>query len=128
MERRGITFEQFCSKSVQNCHGKKSYYGFFFNLFIFEVLFKHLFAPTSQSRMFKNFRDSESLGKNNVVLSLSVKRCFVSRMRDFFLHFNPGYNLHFVTCYHLCNFILSEILPTLTFFVAVIYSYIYIFF
>ena len=32
---------------------------------VFEVPFKHLFAPTSQSRMSKNFRDSESLGKSN---------------------------------------------------------------
>ena len=32
-------------------------------LFTFEVLFKHLFAPTSQSRMAKIFRDSEYLGK-----------------------------------------------------------------
>ena len=32
-------------------------------LFPFEVPFKHLFAPTSQSRMSKMFRDSESLGK-----------------------------------------------------------------
>ena len=47
--------------------------------------------------------------------------CF--RHAGFFLHFNPGDNLH------LCNFILSEILPTLTFiFFAVNYSYVYIFF
>ena len=34
-------------------------------LFTFEVPFKRLFAPTSQSRMSKNFRDLESLGKSN---------------------------------------------------------------
>ena len=34
-------------------------------LFTFEVLFKRLFAPTSRSRMFNNFRGSESLGKSN---------------------------------------------------------------
>ena len=34
-------------------------------LFTFEVPFKRLFAPTSQSRMSKNFRSSESLGENN---------------------------------------------------------------
>ena len=34
-------------------------------LFTFEVRFKHLFAPTSRSRMSKIFRDSESLGKSN---------------------------------------------------------------
>ena len=34
-------------------------------LFTFEVPFKRLFAPTSQSRMSKLFRDSESLGKSN---------------------------------------------------------------
>jgi hypothetical protein len=81
-------------------------------LFIFEVPFNCLFAPTSWSRMSKIFRDSESLGKSNgkkwsniwtflfgsvffadfalvhppmasVLLSASVERCFVSRMRDF---------------------------------------------
>ena len=31
----------------------------------FEVPFKRLFAPTSQSRMSKIFRDLESLGKSN---------------------------------------------------------------
>ena len=34
-------------------------------LFTFEVPFNGLFAPTSRSRMSKNFRDSESLGKSN---------------------------------------------------------------
>ena len=34
-------------------------------LFTFEVPFKRLFAPTSQSRVSKIFRDSESLGKQN---------------------------------------------------------------
>ena len=34
-------------------------------LFTFEVPFKRLFAPTSQSRMSNIFRDSESLGKSN---------------------------------------------------------------
>ena len=34
-------------------------------LLIFEVMFKRIFAPTSQSRMSKMFRDSESLGKIN---------------------------------------------------------------
>ena len=34
-------------------------------LFTFEVPFKHLFAPTSQSWMSKTFRYSESLGKIN---------------------------------------------------------------
>ena len=34
-------------------------------VFTFEVPFKHLFAPTSQSRMSNIFRDSESLGKSN---------------------------------------------------------------
>ena len=34
-------------------------------LFTFEVLFKRLFSPTSQSWMSKIFRDLESLGKNN---------------------------------------------------------------
>ena len=34
-------------------------------LFTFEVPFKHLFAPTSQSRMSNIFRDSEFLGKSN---------------------------------------------------------------
>ena len=32
---------------------------------LFEVPFKRLFAPTSQSRMSNIFRDSESLGKSN---------------------------------------------------------------
>ena len=32
----------------------------------FEVPFKQLFAPTSQSRMSNIFRDSEYLGKSNV--------------------------------------------------------------
>ena len=31
----------------------------------FEVPFKHLFSPTSQSGKSKNFRDSESFGKSN---------------------------------------------------------------
>ena len=39
--------------------------GMFVCLFTSEVLFKRLFAPTSQSRMSKKFRDSESLGKSN---------------------------------------------------------------
>ena len=34
-------------------------------LFTFDVPFKGLFDPTSQSRMSKIFRDSESLGKSN---------------------------------------------------------------
>ena len=34
-------------------------------LFAFEVPFNGLFAPTSRSRMSKNFRDSQSLGKSN---------------------------------------------------------------
>ena len=34
-------------------------------VFTFEVLFKRLFAPISQSGMSKKFRDSESLGKSN---------------------------------------------------------------
>ena len=34
-------------------------------VFTFEVPFKRLFAPTSQSRMSNIFRDSESLGKSN---------------------------------------------------------------
>ena len=34
-------------------------------LFTFEVPFKRLFAPTSQSWMSNIFRDSESLGKSN---------------------------------------------------------------
>ena len=33
--------------------------------FTFEVPFNGLFAPTSQSRMFNIFRDSESFGKSN---------------------------------------------------------------
>ena len=33
-------------------------------VFTLEVSFKHLFSPTSQSRMSNIFRDSESLGKN----------------------------------------------------------------
>ena len=33
------------------------------HLFTFEVPFKRLFAPTSQSRMSKIFRDSETLGE-----------------------------------------------------------------
>ena len=33
------------------------------HVFTFEVPFKRLFLPTSQSWMFNNFRDSESLGK-----------------------------------------------------------------
>ena len=37
---------------------------FFLHLFTFEVLFKHLFAPTSPSWEFKIVRDSESLGKS----------------------------------------------------------------
>ena len=32
---------------------------------LFEVPFKRLFAPTSRSRMSKNFRDSKSLGKSS---------------------------------------------------------------
>ena len=35
------------------------------HLFTFEVPFKHLFAPTSRSRMSNIFRDLESLGKSN---------------------------------------------------------------
>ena len=35
-----------------------------FRVFTFEVPFKRLFAPTSQSRMSNIFRDSESLGKS----------------------------------------------------------------
>ena len=34
-------------------------------VFTFEVLFKHLFATTSRSRMSYTFRDSKSLGKSN---------------------------------------------------------------
>ena len=34
-------------------------------VFTFEVRFKCLFAPTSQSRTSNIFRDSESLGKSN---------------------------------------------------------------
>ena len=34
-------------------------------LFTFEVPFKHLFAPTSRSRMSNIFKDSESVGKSN---------------------------------------------------------------
>ena len=34
-------------------------------VFTFEVLFKRLFVPTSQSWMSKMFRDPESLGKSN---------------------------------------------------------------
>ena len=36
------------------------------HVFTFEVPLKHLFAPTSQSRMSKIFRDLESLGKSNI--------------------------------------------------------------
>ena len=35
------------------------------HVFTFEVPFKHLFAPTSQSRMSNIFSDSESLRKSN---------------------------------------------------------------
>ena len=35
-------------------------------VFTFEVPFKHIFDPTSQSQMFNIFRASESLGKSNV--------------------------------------------------------------
>ena len=42
---------------------KKVFYKFFIPLFIFEVPFERLFAPTSLSRMSNIFRDSESLGK-----------------------------------------------------------------
>ena len=38
---------------------------FYYYVFTFEVLFKHLFAPTFGSWMSKNFRDLESLGKSN---------------------------------------------------------------
>ena len=59
-------------------------------LFTFEVPFKCLFAPTSQSRMSKIFRDSESLGKSNgkkwsqiwtfvLLLILSYKICWKPR-------------------------------------------------
>ena len=73
---------------------------------IFEAPFKHHFAPTSRNRMSKILIDSESLGKSkdckiaaliffgefchthrifllSVLLSASVDRCFVSRMRVF---------------------------------------------
>ena len=40
-------------------------------VFTFEVQFKRLFAPTSQSRMSNIFRDSESLGKE-VVSDLNI--------------------------------------------------------
>ena len=38
---------------------------YFFLLLLFLTLFKGLFAPTSQSQMFKLFRFLESLGKSN---------------------------------------------------------------
>ena len=113
------------------------------SVFTFEVPFKRLFAPTSQSWMSRNFKDSESFGKSNgkkwsqiwniliikgvklpcntffyifllfcefrlnlsfiinlikfrrleadflvsVLLSASVKGCFVSRMQDFSLSY-----------------------------------------
>jgi hypothetical protein len=42
-------------------------------LFTFEVPFKRLFAPTSQSRMTNIFRDSESLGKSNEKKSSQIE-------------------------------------------------------
>ena len=70
--------------------------------------FKHLFAPTSRSRMSDNFEflhlgDFFRFSKNldfwvflvhptvvSVLLSASVERCFVSRMRDFFFILKPN--------------------------------------
>ena len=53
----------------------------------FEVPFKRLFAPTSRSRM------SKILVSVSVLLSASVERCLVSRMRDFLLGFAIVVNL-----------------------------------
>ena len=43
-------------------------------VFTFEVQFKRHFAPTSQNRMFKNFRDSESLGKSGALEKTNGKK------------------------------------------------------
>ena len=65
MKRSGLRFEFFILKMVKNRRGEKKCLLFFFNLFTFEVLFKRLFAPTFQTRMYKIFRDSESWRKSN---------------------------------------------------------------
>ena len=63
--RSGLNFEHFCSKNVLKLLRQKRFsYHFFRHLFTFEVPFKRLFAPTTQTRMSKIFGDSESLGKN----------------------------------------------------------------
>ena len=59
MERRGLTFEHFCLEVVSNRRAKKK---FFF------ADFALVHPPMAL-----------------VLLSASVKRCFVSRMRDFCL-------------------------------------------
>ena len=79
-------------------------------LFTFEVPFKRLFVPTSQSQMSNIFMDSESLGFKKkmdfwvflvhppmalVLLSALVERCFVSRMRDFFSNISHTDNFPF---------------------------------
>ena len=65
MERSGLRFEHFCSKMGLNRHCKKKFFlRIFFHLLTFEVPFKRLFAPTSQSWMSKFIRDSESLEKS----------------------------------------------------------------
>ena len=71
----------------------------FFNLFIFEVPFECLFAPTSRSGMSKFFRDSESFGNCNdrsglrceffcskMVLNRRYKKSFLLWMFSPFVH------------------------------------------
>ena len=56
--------------------------------FTFELPFKRLFAPTSQSRMSNIFRDFESLGKSNgkkySELKNTNKGCKIAAQKRFF--------------------------------------------
>ena len=64
MERSGLRFEKFAHKGCKEAGANFFFLMNFFLLLLFTP-FKPLFAPTSQSSMFKLFRFLESLGKCN---------------------------------------------------------------
>ena len=75
MERSGLTFEHFCLEVVLNCRAKK----FFFADFALQNMVET--TLTDGLLGFWVFLVHPPMA--SVLLSPSVERCFVSRMRDF---------------------------------------------
>ena len=72
VERNGLRFEYSCLKLPRRF--------FLSHLFTFEVMFKRLFAPTSQSQMSNMLRDLESFEKGNGKKWSQIWPFFFSKM------------------------------------------------